>query len=132
MRNGVAPRGHNACKNIFRIWSRTHGKNIGYPCRGRGNGRFRYARRRVGRCQFPPGGVSNLVRNVPFLTPLEMAPFLLNGCCPGVSAEAKPCAAVGAAVLGRSGGGHPSRRWCLPSIHPLELHSLFVTLPPRM
>src|SRR5207245_8553296 len=53
--------------------------------------------------------VSNLFRNVPFLTSLEVSLFLLICCFLGVSAGAKSCAAVCAARLGRSGGGRSQK-----------------------
>src|SRR6267142_365639 len=69
--------------------------------------------------------LSNLFRNVPFLTSLEMSLFLLIcllslGCPP----ERSP-----AARLGRSAGGHPQECGLLRSIQPLQLHSLPIALP---
>jgi hypothetical protein len=68
--------------------------------------------------------LSNLFRNVSFSFDLPVVV--------GVSARAKPYAAVWAARLGRSGGGHPSECWLLRSIQPLQLHSLLIALPPGM
>jgi hypothetical protein len=67
--------------------------------------------------------IANLIRNVP---------FLLIACCRWVSAGAKPCAAVCAARLGRSAGGHPNQRRLLRSIQPLQLHSLLIAVQPGM
>jgi hypothetical protein len=56
-----------------------------------------------------PFQVSSLFRNVPFLASLEMSLFLLIAVVLGVFAGVEPCAAVCAARLGRSGGGHPNQ-----------------------
>src|SRR6267142_1036050 len=63
---------------------------------------------------------------------LEMSLFFRFVVVLGVSAGAKPCAAVCAARLGRSVGGHPKECGLLRSIQPLQLHSLLIALPPGM
>src|SRR6202023_1121643 len=75
---------------------------------------------------------SNLFRNVPFLISLELSLFFSFAVVVGVLAGAKPCAAVCSARLGRSGDGHPNECRYRRAIQLLQLHSLFIALPPWM